>query len=177
MRSSLLLATAIAGLPFLATAALAHVTIAVKEAPIGADYRAVFRVPHGCKGSATVALSVQIPEGVLGVKPQPKPGWTIDILEGAYEHAYQRFASQVTAGVKSVTWSGGKLPDDYYDEFVLIGYLDKSLTPGKSLYFPVTQTCEQGDARWTEIPEAGKSAHDYKNPAPAVKLLPAEAAE
>jgi Domain of unkown function (DUF1775) len=30
---------------------------------VGSGYKAVFRVPHGCKGSATVKLSIQIPPG------------------------------------------------------------------------------------------------------------------
>jgi periplasmic copper chaperone A len=56
---------------------------------------------------------------------------------------------------------------------VLSSRIDKALEPGATLYFPVTQICEQGIDRWNEIPAAGKTARDYKFPAPAVKLLPA----
>ncbi|MGB7177971.1 MAG: YcnI family protein, partial [Xanthobacteraceae bacterium] len=88
------------------TPAFAHVTLAVKESPIGADYKAVFRVPHGCKGSATVKLSVDVPDGFLAVKPQPKPGWQIEIVKGPYDKPYHLHRSEVTEGVKSITWSG-----------------------------------------------------------------------
>jgi uncharacterized protein YcnI len=40
------------------------------------------------------------------------------------------------------------------------------------LYFPAVQECEKGVHRWIEIPEPGKSARDYKEPAPALKLGP-----
>lgn len=33
--------------------ALAHVTLENQQAPIGSTYKAVFRVPHGCKGNPT----------------------------------------------------------------------------------------------------------------------------
>ena len=68
------LTVAIGGYCLLATAALAHVTLATKETPVGAEYKAVFRVGHGCKGSPTVKLSVEVPSGVVAVKPQPNRG-------------------------------------------------------------------------------------------------------
>jgi periplasmic copper chaperone A len=173
MFTRLRLAVALGASGLLAATASAHVTLATKEAPVGADYKAIFRVPHGCNGSATVKLSVEVPVGVIGVKPQPKPGWQIEIVKGPGDHPNHRGA--VSEVVKAVTWSGGNLPDDYYDEFVLIGRIDKVLEPGATLYFPVTQTCEQGIERWNEIPTAGKTARDYRFPAPAVKLLPSAA--
>jgi uncharacterized protein YcnI len=74
--------------------------------------------------------------------------------------------------VKEVVWSGGKLPDEFYDEFVFRSYLTAGLTPGQHLYFPVVQDCETGTDRWIEIPAAGKDADDYETPAPGIKLLP-----
>jgi periplasmic copper chaperone A len=35
----------------------------------------------------------------------------------------------------------------------------------------VVRECESGVHRWIEIPQDGKSAADYKEPAPDVKLL------
>ena len=49
---------------------------------MGAPYKAVLRVPHGCEGAATIALRVRIPEGMIAVKPMPKPGWKIDTVSG-----------------------------------------------------------------------------------------------
>ena len=52
----------------------AHVTLETPQATIGASYKAVLRVPHGCDGSATTAIRVRIPAGIITVKPMPKPG-------------------------------------------------------------------------------------------------------
>ncbi len=77
--------------------------------------------------------------------------------------------AQITEGVREIDWSGGKLPDDFYDEFVFIAGLPANA--GATLYFPVVQECESGVNRWIEIPEAGKSPHDLKQPAPHLRLL------
>ena len=153
----------------LAVPAFAHVTLERNQAPVGASFKAVLRVPHGCSGSPTTAIRVRIPEGVIDVKPMPKPGWTLNIVKGKYAKTYSLFHAQVSEGVTEVDWSGGKLPDDYYDEFVFQSYLTGDLEPGKILYFPVVQECEKGVHRWIEIPTEGS---EYPEPAPGLKLLP-----
>ena len=155
------------------TSALAHVTLETREASVGGGDKAVLRVPHGCKGSPTVKVRVQIPEGLIAVKPMPKPGWSVATVKGKYGKAYPYYHNTtLTEGVKEVAWDGGKLLDEHYDEFVLTGFLAIDLKPDTMLYFPVVQECEQGVERWIEIPEAGKSGHDYESPAPGLKLLP-----
>ena len=149
--------------------AVAHVTLEAQEA----NNKAVLRVPHGCEGSATVALRVRIPDGVIAVKPMPKPGWMLTTNNGKYSKTYTFFHNaKLSEGVTEITWSGGKLPDAWYDEFVFQGFLAGDLEAGKTLYFPVVQECEQGVHRWIEIPAPGKSAADYPEPAPALRLLP-----
>jgi periplasmic copper chaperone A len=148
----------------------AHVTLEQQQAPVGTPYKIVLRVPHGCGDSATIRLSVQIPEGVIAIKPMMKPGWQIATTRGSYSKAYSFFhGAKFTEGVKEVTWSGGKLPDAFYDEFVLSTFIAGELEPGQTLYFPVVQQCEQGEHRWVEIPAAGKHSNE---PAPGVMLTP-----
>ncbi|MCJ9669955.1 MULTISPECIES: YcnI family protein [unclassified Neorhizobium] len=164
--------TTTAILVFGSTAALAHVTLEGKDAPVGSTYKAVLRVPHGCEGKPTNTVRVQIPEGFYGVKPQPKAGWTLDKVKGAYAKAYDNHGSPVTEGVKEVVWSGGNLGDDEYDEFVLRGTIAADLKAGDMLYFPVIQECPEGlKERWIEVPAAGQKASDLELPAPGVKLL------
>jgi uncharacterized protein YcnI len=156
-----------------ATPARAHITLETKQATVGASYKAVFAVPHGCSGSPTVKIRVQVPEGVIAVKPMPKAGWTVDVVEGQYASAYDYHGNKLTSGVKEVVWSGGKLPDHNYDEFVVSSFLTDSLRPNTTLYFPVVQECEKGVSRWIEIPAEGAAhSHEDKSPAPGVKLLP-----
>ena len=59
--------------------AAAHVTVQPKEAPADSYFQLAFSVPHGCDGSATVALRVKLPDGILSAKPQMKPGWNVEI--------------------------------------------------------------------------------------------------
>jgi periplasmic copper chaperone A len=166
--SWLILTAALAASP-----AAAHVYLEGKQATVGASYKAVFAVPHGCSGSPTVKIRVQIPEGVIAVKPMPKAGWSVDVVEGQYAGDYDYHGKKLSSGAKEVVWSGGKLPDQNYDEFVMSSFLTDGLKPNTMLYFPVVQECEKGVSRWIEIPAEGAGhSHEEKSPAPGVKLLP-----
>jgi uncharacterized protein YcnI len=139
---------------------------------VGSTYKAVLRVPHGCEGEPTLKIRVQIPEGVIAIKPMPKAGWELDTVEAPYKQSYDYYGTPMTEGVREIVWTG-KLLDKHYDEFVFRAYLTDSLKPDSMLYFPVVQECEGGKTdRWIEIPAEGKKADDYKSPAPGVKLRP-----
>jgi uncharacterized protein YcnI len=152
-------------------AAHAHATLETQQATVPSTYKAVLRVPHGCKASPTLRVRVQIPEGVIAVKPMPKPGWQLETVKAAYARTYDYYGTPMSEGVREIVWSG-RLLDEHYDEFVFRAYLTEALKAVPVLYFPVVQECAEGVHRWIEIPEAGKSADDYKEPAPAVKLSP-----
>jgi periplasmic copper chaperone A len=157
---------------FAASPSRAHVTLKNAEAPIGASYKAVFAVPHGCAGSATTKLRVQIPEGVIAAVPVSKPGWNVDVVNGKYAAGYDYQGAKISEGVKEVVWSGGKLPPHQHDEFTIDTYLTGGLKPNSMLYFPTVQECEQGISRWIDIPPQGSGPHDTKSPAPGVMLMP-----
>jgi uncharacterized protein YcnI len=160
----------------IATSALAHVTLETREAKAGSSYKAVLKLPHGCDGSPVVKLHVEIPEGVVAVKPMPKPGWQVETKRGAYGKSYPYYhGKQLTEGVKEITWTG-KLLDEHYDEFVFNASLAADLKAG-AIYFPVTQFCETGEIAWTEIPAPGKDRHALVSPAPAVTILAQASAE
>ena len=126
-----------AGVVAAVCAASAHVTLETKEAPVGAPYKAVLRVPHGCEGAATIALRVRVPDGMIAVKPMPKPGWKIETVSGKYPQAYSHFRNaKLTEGVTEISFTGGNLPDAFYDEFVFTGFLAGDLEAGKLLVLP-----------------------------------------
>ena len=170
MNRMLFSAVALPALLLFALPTFAHITLETKQAAVGSYYKAVLRVPHGCKGSPTLKVRVRIPDGVIGVKPQPKPGWALNIIKGRYNKAYTS-PHGVTAsdGVREIVWTG-KLPDEYYDEFAFSAYLTADLKAGDTLYFPVVQECAKGVERWIDTSGA-KSA----SPAPGLKLLPKQA--
>lgn len=150
----------------------AHVTLERQEAAIGASYKAIVRVPHGCDGSATVRVRVQIPEGLIAVKPMPKPGWTIETTKGPYAEAHSYYhGATLKEGVREIVWQGGRLSDEHVDEFIFVGFVAKALKEHARLFFPTVQECEQGQQAWTDIPAAGQPSHGLKNPAPSVRLI------
>ncbi|ABE62991.1 nuclear export factor GLE1 [Nitrobacter hamburgensis X14] len=169
--SRLWIGTVIAAVAAVAScnAARAHVTVQPADAPANSYAHLVFTAPHGCNGSATTALRIKLPEGILSAKPQMKPGWNVEIKSRKLEAPVQGpHGKSITDVVDEVAWRGGPLPDNLYDTFGLIVRLPDK--PGQSLYFPVVQECEQGVERWIEIPSAGQGSDNLRAPAPAVHL-------
>lgn len=155
----------------------AHVVLEQRKTAIGQPYKAVFKVTHGCEGSPTIRVTIDFPEGVIAVKPMPKPGWKISTTKAAYAKAYKFYhGSTLKEGVKAIEWSGGSLPDDYYDEFVVSAFIAEELKPDQSLAFTVTQFCEKGQMTWSETGPA-EHQHHLKWPAPLLQLLPKETAQ
>ena len=167
------LAAAVGAAAATATPALAHVELATGKAPAGSSYRAVLVVPHGCAGSATVALRVQIPEGVVGSKPMPKPGWKVTTVVKKLAKPIEHEGATIIEDVREIDWTGGNLPDSFYDEFVFVAELPDA--PRTVLHFPVIQECAKGTVRWIDIPAEGQSEDDVKAPAPALTIGPKQA--
>jgi uncharacterized protein YcnI len=161
---------AAAGVLF-SSSAFGHITLETSQATADSYYKLVLKVPHGCAGSPTVRLRVRIPDGVTGVKLQPKPGWKHAAIKGKLPVPFDDgHGNKITEGVREASWSGGRLLDDEYDEFAMqVKLPDK---PGAVLYFPVVQECVKGVTRWIEIPEAGKKREELKEPAPSLRLMP-----
>jgi len=169
MRGLSLIAVSFLALAGLAGSAAAHITLETAQSAPNAAYKAVLRVGHGCEGEATTTLRVQIPEGLIAVKPMPKPGWHIELKEGEYAKSYDYYGTPVTKGVREISWTGGTLMDGFYDEFVFqVRVTDFKL--GDTVYLPVVQECGQTVVRWIEIPAAGKSHDDYEHPAPGFSV-------
>lgn len=168
----ILLATTFVGF---ALPAAAHITFEGKEVKAGATAKFVLRVPHGCAGSPTIAVRISLPEGLLEPKPQPKPGWTLDIVRAepettaSTEVGHDAHSAHQGAAIKEIAWSGGKLEDAHYDEFVFRAKVDA--VAGKELFVPIVQECETGVERWIEVPASSGSPGELKFPAPSVKVV------
>lgn len=158
-------------LTLLATPAMAHIGFAEGEAAVGSTFRATLVVGHGCAGSATTQVRVQVPEGFYNVRAMPKPGWKLNIITGPYEHPFQSHGTTLTEGVKEITWSGNELPDSQFDEFAFRGSFGPDLQAGTQFYFPVLQQCGDVEDAW--IDTSGSEEAEY--PAPSVELQPAAA--
>jgi uncharacterized protein YcnI len=143
---------------WLAAPAWAHISPTISEAPAGGFATFALIVPHGCEGEGgdTVKLEVQLPDGIESATPQFIPGWEATVDD---------------AGPVVVTWEGGPLPHDQFQEFGLSVQMPD--TPGETALFPVIQTCESGEeVAWTEeTPEGGE---EPEHPAPAIAITEAD---
>ncbi len=133
--------------------ALAHITLAQPSAEAGSSYTAEFRVPHGCSGSATTGITVFLPPSIDDAKGIAKDGWLLSQKTETLENPRDLHGTTVTQRVAQVSWSGGRLPNDGYDEFVVQMTLPD--TPGKR-WFHVLQQCEQGQNDWAAVPQEGQ---------------------
>lgn len=149
----LLLAAALLGG---AGAAGAHVTLPPGSAEAGSTYDAAFSVGHACAGAqATTALVVQLPAGFRLLQAQPRPGWSLSAppagsAGGAVQWRADTPAAALQGHDKAVFSLRGVLPE----------------APG-TLYFPVQQICDVGQADWVQQPAPGESA---KLAMPAARL-------
>lgn len=148
--------------------AFAHVTLDQATASAGAYHKLTFKIGHGCEGSATNTVKVSFPENVNGAKPMPKAGWKLDTTILPLRTPYTSHGKTISQDVREVTWTGGPLPDAFYDEFSVQVKLPEKA--GK-VYFKVTQLCEQGKMEWADVPADGQSAKGLKFPAPSLEVL------
>lgn len=163
MRPLLFVASALA---LLTQPAFAHVVLSTPEARPDSYYVGEFRLSHGCDDSPTVAFRVEIPQGINTARPQPKPGWEIEIERAPLAAPVRTEYGEITERVSAVTWRG-LLPADQFDDFALLMKLPNRSGP---IHFRAFQTCEQGGRAWVEIPAAGQNAHDLENPAPTLMV-------
>lgn len=146
---ALILAASVAG------TAQAHVSVQPATAVPGAYQVLRFGVGHGCDGAATTAVTIRLPSGLRAARPQPKPGWALEVERAGDE-------------VRAIRWRGGPLPADQFDEFVMLVHLPDGAGP---LAFPALQSCGARDTLWGEpTPPAGPRP---RQPAPTVTLIPA----
>jgi uncharacterized protein YcnI len=148
---------------------MAHIGLAVNEAPVGSTFKAALVVGHGCAGAATTKLRVQIPEGFYNVRPMPKAGWQLETVTGKYAQPFESHGNVVTEGVVEISWSGGELPDSQFDEFVFRGTFGGSVAEGTRFYFPVIQMCGDKEDAWIDT----SGNEDAELPAPHVEIVPA----
>jgi len=154
-------------------AASAHTVLEYPVATAGQSYKATFKVGHGCGTSSTRQIVVDIPAGVQGAKPMPKPGWRLEVSRDKLAKPYTSHGRTVTEDVTRISWTAktadDMLPNGHYDEFVLVGTLPEQ---AGTMYWPVQQVCEQGRMDWTDIPQPGQKLSDLKSPAAVLELMP-----
>ena len=150
--------------------ATAHVSADKSEVPAGGFTAVTLTVGHGCDGSPTTSIAVEIPAAILDVTPAVHAGWDVAIEnEALAEPVEGAHGDQVTERDAVVTYTaqaGNELPDGFRDSFTL-GFQAPE-TPGETLYFKTVQTCAAGETAWIDEDPASET------PSPAVPVAAAD---
>jgi len=156
-----------------AAPAAAHVTITPSDTAAGAYTVLTFSVPHGCDGSPTTRITIQVPEEVVSVTPTRNAFYGVEKkMERLDDPVEDAHGNTVTERVGQVVYTSKlPLPDGYRDTLELSLQLPD--TPGETLAFPVIQKCEKGQTGWTEVPAEGQDPDELEHPAPAVTITEA----
>lgn len=149
--------------------ASAHVTAEPQDVLADSYQKLSFKVTHGCEGSATKAVIINIPEALHGAKPMPKLGWAISLDIKPLSQPYNSHGRLIKEEVRTVTWQGGLLPNEYFDEFSI--HVRVSSQIGQ-IAIPVTQLCESGRLNWNEVVTPEKSRDMLEAPAPVINIFP-----
>jgi uncharacterized protein YcnI len=137
-------------------AASAHVHVTPESASAGGTETLTFSFSHGCDGSPTTALAIDIPEGVGNATPVVQGGWTITRELGS-------------GGVPTrVVYTADAPVENGLKADVSMDVLFDESAADTTIAFPVTQTCVEGETAWTQIAEDGEDPHDLDAPAPLV---------
>ena len=84
--------------------ASSHVVFTDQLAMAGSYYKATLRVGHGCGDEPTTSITVKIPAGFEGAKPQPKFGWTLTIKKELLPKPYTSHGKTITEDVVEIKW-------------------------------------------------------------------------
>lgn len=164
-RSSITVAaTAIAAGVFLAVsvplAANAHVSVDPAVTAAGSYTVLTFSNAHGCDGSPTTKITIDIPAGIDSVSPTINAGWIAEkVMQGDR-------VGQVTYTAET------PLADGYRTTFALSLQLPAD-AEGETLAFPVLQSCEVGETSWSEPAVEGEE--EPAHPVPAIVVTEASA--
>lgn len=136
-------------------AASAHVGVTPSDTAAGSYALLTFGVGHGCDGSPTTRIAIDIPESIISVTPTVNPNWTIEKVATGEGH---------DARVTQVIYTAiTPLEDGLRDTFVLSAKLPDDAV-GETLEFPVLQSCAVGETNWSETTVAGEEEPDAPAP-------------
>lgn len=157
---------AVAALAF-SNGASSHALSVDKDAPAGGWHLVQIGIPHGCGGSPTTAVRIRIPDDIFMVRPEVKAGWEMKMNMRKMDPPITSEGVTYSESIDEVIWSGNSLGDLEFDRFLLLALMPRE--ENKTVYFRTIQECADGENKWVEIPEEGRSWGSYKYPAPFVK--------
>ena len=180
LAARILLGVTAAGTGLLLTAlpASAHVTVGEGDYHAGSYVVLPFSVPHGCDGSPTTKIRIQMPESIPTVTPTVNPNWDIELVKETLDTPIDLGEGRtLTERITEVDYTAKTpLPAEYRDVFDLSLQLPED-AKGTTIAFPIIQQCVEGQTDWTQIPAEGQDPDELEHPAPAIAVVETEAEE
>jgi uncharacterized protein YcnI len=125
--------------------ALAHVTVQPTEGVTGSFSRFVVRVPTERDDASTIKVEVQFPP-LAFVSFQDVPGWERTVEMQTLDEPLEVFGEELTETVGTVTWEGGEIEPNEFEEFGFSARMPEEVT---TLEFGAIQTYDSGEVvRW-----------------------------
>lgn len=89
-----------------ARAASAHVDVDADDSGAGDTTLLTFSVAHGCEGSPSTEIRIQIPETIPTVAPTINPGWDVDkVMEQLATPITDAHSDEITERVSEVVYT------------------------------------------------------------------------
>lgn len=133
----------------IAAPASAHIHTDPEEVKAGTSNEVGFIIEHGCDGSPTIQVELQLPDGVTDISAEDQDG----------------FAASVDGQV--VEFTGGSLPDGTEHSFTVTF---TAPSEAGTIDVPLIQTCEEGSNDWIQPEVEGQPEPEY--PAPQLAIAP-----
>ena len=145
--------TAIVGL--MASPAMAHVTVQPNEGIAGGFSTFFVQVPNERDDASTTKVEVQFPPAFASVGFQPVDGWEREVEMVEFDEPIEAFGEEVTEGVGTVTWSGGRIASGEFERFAF----SVGPVPEGEMEFRALQTYSSGEVvRWIGPPDSEEPA-------------------
>ena len=152
--------------------AWAHVSITPSAAPKGSFTVLSFNVPNEEATANTTKVVIVFPTDhpIGDASVEAVPGWTVTVDKAKLDKPIQTDEGEVTEAVSQVTWTGGTIEPEHFQQFTIeVGLPDDA----DSLEFKALQTYDDGTTvRWIESTPPGGTEPEH--PAPVLTLTAAE---
>jgi len=151
--------------------AQAHTVIEPKTVEADTYQKLTFRITHGCDGSPTREVLIEIPESLRGAHPMPKAGWNLQTISQKLATPYNSHGKTITEDVRTVIWKDGNLPSEWFDEFAIQVKVSEQVG---TIPITVRQVCKNGRIDWSEVAPADNPAIRLNSPAPVLNVIAPE---
>jgi len=148
---------------FVPALASAHVSVTSGPAFANVTQEIRFGVGHGCAGSDTYSIRIEIPAGVTSVRPQSSVFGKPSVEKND------------AGDVIAVVWQKADIDvlDADVEYYELALRLKVPNQPFSTLYFPTYQICRAADGSLSNTDWVAMTEGDEAEPAPAAPVLPA----